>query len=157
GDYYSFAFTNRVSDWQRYEYEAYLLVYLPGRDDYVKAGEAIRVTALAPWAGYANPFGVATTLQNSADNGYREISATIQAGDFDFSLSKILPDQRVHRLRGAIRSGRVTGLPEGDATLEIQRIFDRYQYRLTVRDTDTSDGPYTMRLAFGDKVWSKKE
>lgn len=154
---YHFALTNRVSDWNRYAYEAYLLVYLPGRNEYVRAGEPIRATATALWAGHADPLPPTTPLQKAAVNSHLEITTTFPAGDFDVSLSKILPDRSVHRLRGSLRGGTLRGLPTDAATLTVNRVFDHYEYQLTVHDQDTSAGDYTLRLAFADMVWAKKE
>lgn len=154
---YHFAFTNRVTDWHRYEYMAYLLLYVPGRDEYVRSGEPVRCEVIAPSAGYSSPLFENRTIHNYAGEGWRDLQITFAAGDFDFSFSKVLANNSIHRMHGSIRSGRILGLPSDICTLEIVPVFERYEYQLHVRDYNPEDRPYTFRLSADGKTWSKKE
>ncbi len=144
---------DQMQAWHRYEYEAYLLVYSPVHGRYFRQPAGVHCELLSAGTTSASPFdiGVPAGSASSSDDGY-VVQVEFLAGEFDFSLTKIRPDNSAMRLEGRFSRGRLVGLPADSYTFTAGA-----HYQLTLRDMDPEPGSYTFRLSFGQQfVWSKK-
>jgi len=144
---------DQMQAWHRYEYEAYLLVYSPVHGRYFRQPAGVHCELLSAGTTSASPFdiGVPAGSASSSDDGY-VVQLEFLAGEFDFSLTKIRPDNSAMRLEGRFSRGRLIGLPADSYAFTAGA-----RYQLTLRDMDPEPGSYTFRLSFGQQfVWSKK-
>jgi hypothetical protein len=160
GDRYRFrVIDNTPRDWRTYEYWIYLLLNIPYTNTFLTGPDRLRCVAQAPWGGLRSPFGPTDflTVQPSM-NGRREVVTTFDAGEFDFTLTKLKTDHSSIQMRGAIRGGKVSGLLEKQVGLRTYTSGAMDRYELTLRDEDKDDGQYILRLSYGQEAtWTNRE
>jgi hypothetical protein len=156
---YRFRFVDdALSDWHRYEYEAYLMVPSLTAGQSVKTDSPAKCVANAPWGGVRAALGPGDTINQDAPvNGWQEVSLEFGAGEFEFSLTKVAGGVQVSRIEGGLRDGRlvrVKGAAEGS---RLETLAQGRRYRLILRDPHVQAGRYTFRLSFGQVMtWSLK-
>jgi hypothetical protein len=160
GDRYRFrVIDNTPRDWRTYEYWIYLLLNIPYTNTFLTGPDRLRCVAQAPWGGLRSPFGPTDflTVQPSM-NSRREVVTTFDAGEFDFTLTKLKTDHSSIQMRGAIRGGKVSGLLEKQVGLRTYTSGAMDRYELTLRDEDKDDGQYILRLSYGQEAtWTNRE
>lgn len=139
---------SRAHQWRRYRYEASLLLHAGKLGQMVKSGQPATCTVLAPEVGGLSPFEAAPAPSVAAENGHLVLTFPFTAGDFNFSLVKVLADHSTQRVTGRLYEGAVYGL--ANAGLTVNRSTG--QYTLSYLDNDTQPGTYTLRLWQGQRA-----
>ncbi len=151
--FYQFSYQDlSMKSWRRYHYEATLLY---SADKYsgafVKSKQHAYADLLAdgiitPFAG--SPAPTITTI----GSGF-SVLFELAIGDFSFSISKTNAAKNKIRWSGNLLNGEVTD--SEDISLKINKTTGRYQ--LTLNDTNSAAGDYTLRLFRDQQIpWIKK-
>lgn len=135
----------------RYEYEAYLLVFSEKHGHYIKADRPTTCTTIGPVNEQLSFSDAIETPNVVFAPDKTTISFEFDAGEYEFSLTKKLNDGSTQRHTGKIRHG-VLLFDAFKAQLVVNA-----RYNLIFEDPDTAIGIYTLRVSYGQLfTWTKK-